>query len=164
MKIIIILLLLITAPVLSQDKLLKASTFEGIFAFESDDRLRSLDDMIFRKSAILISKKNKLKCNNTIFIFETSTIPLNLRNFNDDEKEKIRKSSNFFNDSIHDLFKAKQTKIIIHKEFEYKLFNMKFKAVYLGKVKHSIRKNNKFSEKKKDTYLIYDFIKIDTVK
>ena len=61
-------------------------------------------------------------------------------NFNEDEKEKIKEASNFFNDSIHNLFKTKNTKTIFHKGFEYKIFNMKFKCLYLGKLEHSIRR------------------------
>jgi hypothetical protein len=53
--------------------------------------------MIYRKSAMVFAKKNKVQCNNSLFIFETSTIDIELSNFNDEEKDKIKKASNFFN-------------------------------------------------------------------
>ena len=160
-NILVTFLLILTIPSFSQKKDFKIFTFDGYFAYESDDKLRSLDDMIFRKSAIIFASKNRIKCNNSIFIFETLTPVIDFSNFNGKEKEKIKEASNFFNDTIHNLFQTKNTKIIFHKGFEYKIFNMKFKCLYLGKLEHSIRKNNKFLKRKKDTYLIYDFIQIN---
>lgn len=159
-KVLFVFIFLITITIFSQEKDFKIFTFEGNFAYESDDKLRSIDDMIYRKSAIVISSKDRIRCNKSIFIFETSIPVIDFSNFNEDEKEKIKEASNFFNDSIHNLFKTKNTKTIFHKGFEYKIFNMKFKCLYLGKLEHSIRRKNKFLKKKINTYLIYDFIQI----
>jgi hypothetical protein len=155
-----IFLFVITIPSFSQEKDFRIFTFEGNFAYESDDELRSLDDMIYRKSAIVIASKDRIRCNNSIFIFETRIPVIDFSNFNEDEKGKIKEASNFFNDSLHKLFQTKNTKTILHKGFEYKLFNMKFKCLYLGKLEHSIRRNNKFLKRKINTYLIYDFLHI----
>jgi hypothetical protein len=147
----------------SQEKYFKILSYDGNFAYESDDGLRSLDDMIFRKSAIVFASKDRIKCNNSIFIFETSTPFINLSNFNEEEKGKIKEASNFFNDTIHNAFQNKNTKIVFHKGFKYKIFKMKFKCLYLGKLEHSMRRNNKFLKRKKKTYLIYDFDQISEV-
>ena len=163
-NILVFVFLFSTILSFSQEKDLKKFTFDGDFAYEADDKLRSLDDMIFRKSAIVFVSKDRIKCNNSIFIFETSTPSIDFSSFNEKEIEKIKEASNYFNDSIHDLLKAKETKTILHKGFEYKVFNMKFMCLYLGKLEQLIRRDNKFLKKKMHTYLIYDFIEINEVR
>lgn len=159
-KILVLLLLVKSLPVFSQVIDNRHFVFEGNFAFELDDRLWSLDDMIFRQSVLIPFSEGKVQCNNSIFVFEESIPDLDISDLNEDEKKKVKNATNWLNDEFRNLFKTKNTKIIRHKGFEYKIFKIKFKCLYLGKLEHFVRKNNKFSKKKISTYLIYDFLQI----
>ncbi len=136
--------------------------FDGLYSYEIDNKSVLSDDMIYRKPVIYLYENRLPQLKGNVFIFEPfkSDIKIDISKSEKTISKKITEALDWTNDSIHNLLKNYDSKIIVSQNLRYKVFKLKFKALYLGKREHFIRKGRKFKAIKSPTYLIYDFIKI----
>lgn len=136
--------------------------YDGIFAYEFSDDLWSADDMIYRRPSLVQLINDSICYEWGLFVFEYG-IGVPKECINEHNNEKIRYYNHSLNDSIHLMLINKETVLLNKDGSEYKLFDIRFHAIFLGFRDMHIRFDGKVIEKNIPCYLVTDFYTIKSI-
>lgn len=131
---------------------------DKVFAYEIDEQLWSIDDMIYRKPALYLYDGSVL--NKNIYIFEDHINEIDIDIYNLELQQKVVDATNFFNSTYHNFLSNESTEHVKFKGKTYKIFNIKCRVLHLGETSQPIIHNYKVKYEKIETYLILEFDEI----